>query len=292
MEIFNMNLLRNKFKVSKPKTEQEIIREIHDSFDRAQDELLAQAKEIIGQIESKDSDIEKGERLKALGFISSKTVKEVEVKKSKLLESKKDADLVEYYKRTYPFQKFLKVEQLNAICEKYGLIYAPVERFTEDVPSKNLNDIEIAKPLKWDDKPKNKYFVQVHKRWHDLPRDLNRILKKGFYVDDKFMPNDSNVLRYAKTHGGYKGDYSGWTISSGAGSATVTEENYGGLFIAAPENHFNLEGLKNKGLAFLSVTTQNIKDPIVFRYVRGGIQVITKWGLEAEDPELQVDIMN
>lgn len=25
------------------------------------------------------------------------------------------------------------------------------------------------------------------------------------------------------------------------------------------------------------------KDPIVFRYVNGGIQVITKWGIEAED---------
>lgn len=33
------------------------------------------------------------------------------------------------------------------------------------------------------------------------------------------------------------------------------------------------------------ITTQivEVKDPIVFRYVNGGIQVITKWGIEAED---------
>jgi hypothetical protein len=291
MEIFNMNLLRNKFKTSKPKTEQEIIQEIHDSFDTAQDKLLAQAKEIIGQFES-DDNIQKADRLKDLGFISSKAVIEGEKNKSKLIASKKDAELVEYYKRTYPFQKFLKEEQLNAICEKYGLIYAPVARFVEDVPLKNLNDIEMARPLRYEDQVKNKYFVQVHETWHDLPKDLKKILNDGFYVDEGFRPNDGNVLHYAKTHGGYKGNYSGWTIATGSGAASVTEEGYNGLFIAAPENHFDLEGAKSKGLGFFNTKKTNIKDPIVFRYVKGGIQVITKWGLEAEDPELQVDIMN
>jgi len=34
------------------------------------------------------------------------------------------------------------------------------------------------------------------------------------------------------------------------------------------------------------------KDPIVFRHVKRGIQVITKWGLEADDEALQVGILN
>lgn len=63
-----------------------------------------------------------------------------------------------------------------------------------------------------------------------------------------------------------------------------------GLFIAAPKSDFNLEGLSKKGKGYFNVF--EIKDPIVFRYVRGGIQVITKWGLEADDDALVVDKLN
>jgi hypothetical protein len=66
-----------------------------------------------------------------------------------------------------------------------------------------------------------------------------------------------------------------------------------GLFIAAPKEHFDLSGLtfdKNKG--FYEAKVRVIKDPIVFRYVKGGIQVLSKWGLEAEDPALQIEILN
>lgn len=66
----------------------------------------------------------------------------------------------------------------------------------------------------------------------------------------------------------------------------------GGLFIAAPQSHFDTKGLTKKGLGFFSVFETEIKDPIVFRYVRGGIQVLTKWGLEANDPALVVPKLN
>lgn len=58
-----------------------------------------------------------------------------------------------------------------------------------------------------------------------------------------------------------------------------------GLFIAAPPSHFNLTGLtedtKNRGFFKVSITEP--KDPIVFRYVVGGLQILSKWGKEAED---------
>ena len=64
-----------------------------------------------------------------------------------------------------------------------------------------------------------------------------------------------------------------------------------GLFIAAPKSHFNLDGLKKTSkFSFNLVTIQ--KDPIVFRYCRGGIQVITKWGLEAGDESLVNPVIN
>ena len=60
------------------------------------------------------------------------------------------------------------------------------------------------------------------------------------------------------------------------------------LFIAAPEKDFNLDGLTKKGKRgfFKTIITQRVDDPIVFRYCRGGIQILSKWGLEANDPEL------
>jgi hypothetical protein len=66
-----------------------------------------------------------------------------------------------------------------------------------------------------------------------------------------------------------------------------------GLFIAAPKEHFDLSELtfdEKKG--FYEAKVRVIKDPIVFRYVKGGIQVLSKWGLEAEDPALQIEILN
>lgn len=279
------------------KSEQEIIQEIHDSFDNAQDELLIQARKIIVETTSNISG--KGERLKALGFSASKVIAKEEKEKQKLLKSKEDARLVEYYKNTYPFLKFLKEEQLDTICEKYGLVYASVDRYTEDVPEKNLRDLENVQPLKSDDTQNNRFFIIVEKPWVSAPADLKEILSNGFYVDEimnrRFYIwnrlSDSDILRYAKSHGGYTGNYDGFTIDSG-GRCSVTEVDMSKLFIAAPKSHFDLEGTKSKGFALLSGKTTEIKDPIVFRYVRGGIQVLTKWGLEAEDPELQVGLMN
>jgi hypothetical protein len=66
-----------------------------------------------------------------------------------------------------------------------------------------------------------------------------------------------------------------------------------GLFIAAPKDHFDLKGLKHiTGTHGFFSTTRIHKDPIVFRYVKGGIQIISKWGLEASDPMLVNEINN
>ena len=65
-----------------------------------------------------------------------------------------------------------------------------------------------------------------------------------------------------------------------------------GLFIAAPKSHFNLDGLKISGKGFFNFVRIEPKDPIVYRYVRGGIQVITKWGIESNDEGLVNETMN
>ena len=74
----------------------------------------------------------------------------------------------------------------------------------------------------------------------------------------------------------------------------ISEEvDYGGFFIAAPKSHFNLKSVIKKGkFSFLSIRVTEVKDPIVFRYCRGGIQILSKWGLEGEETSLTNEKMN
>ncbi len=67
-----------------------------------------------------------------------------------------------------------------------------------------------------------------------------------------------------------------------------------GLFICAPPSNFDTKGLSKKGLlGWFETKTEILKDdPIVYRYVRGGVQVLSKWGLEANDGALVNERMN
>lgn len=67
--------------------------------------------------------------------------------------------------------------------------------------------------------------------------------------------------------------------------------NRDGLFICAPIKHFDTKGLKKSGRGFFNFTPLPT-DPIVFRYVKGGVQVLSKWGLEADDYRLVQENLN
>lgn len=267
-----------------------VIQDIHNEFDNAQENLLKEALKIINA--NPIEKLSKAERLEKIGFVNASSVKSYKKKKKLLVENQKQAELIQYYKTNYPFLKFLTESELDRICDKYSLIYAPINRYIKDVPEKNISEIENAQGLKSNDIKPTNFFLQVHKPWSDAPKDLKKILSEGFYVDTNFKPDDYNVLKYAKTHGGYTGSYSGYTISSSNNAATVTKTSFNNLFIAAPKSDFDLSGLDKKGKGFFKTQIFEIKDPIVFRYVKGGIQVITKWGLEANDEALTIDILN
>ncbi|MGH1338594.1 MAG: hypothetical protein ACRBFS_20940 [Aureispira sp.] len=282
-----MKLLKRLFK-----NEREIIQEIHNSFDNAQENLLKEAEGII-MSHSKCLN-PKADRLEKLGFKNCEAVVQNLKAKKQLISSKQDAELVSYYKHTYPLLKFLKEEQLDFICKKYRLIYAPVERYKKDVPEKNVTEIENAKPLLDNDRPLNLFTVKVESVWHEAPEDLKLILINGFTVPHyhfSVRPSDREILRLAKEYGGYKGNYNGYTVEGGW-IGTITEVNKEGLFIAAPHSHFDLEKLKNIGYGFMNFKITEVEDPIVFRYVKGGVQVLSKWGLESSDKVLLNEIFN
>lgn len=299
-----------------------LIEKIHADFDSAQERLLLQAQEIIkkSEITATESAVEKiGDRLKAIGFVNVPVATQAsEIKKVKnerqalVVKTKEEADLINYYKQSYPFLKFLTEDELNRLCEKYNLIHAPVANYIKDVPEKNLRDIENAQALKEMDLLQNKLFFRTtsERNQQNLDRtflrlagltngeitesDIHRIISNSQYHLSKnmvqFYCNEcltSNTWLFAIVDKDLSGMDYYWNFSS------VERIDKSGLFIAAPSTHFNLDGLKKKSKhGFFSIFETEVKDPIVFRYVRGGVQVITKWGLEANDPALVVPILN
>jgi hypothetical protein len=301
--------------VQPQKTEQELIEEIHNEFDTAPERILQQALSIIteqkGLKVSLESEIEdKAIRLKNLGFVKNGLVHkldEIETRnkeKDLIIDMEmKMAEGIRYYAQTYPFLKFLPVSELDRICDKYGLVYAPVKHYKMPVPDKNLKEIENAQPLKSTD-------VQpdiITRTYYDDSYSSNR--KWGYNHIKKMLGGnsftDDEIRELAKKHGitlrwNNPRDFF-WEVGrkflSDDDMCITTEvvetSSRSGLFIAAPKDHFDLTGLtfdKKKG--YFQTTIQVKKDPIVFRYVKGGIQVLTKWGLEADDPALQIEILN
>ena len=121
----------------------EVIAEIHESFDTATERLLKEANDIVSK--TGQYSIDKSERLKGLGFISSKpvidTLKAVEAKQ-KMEEISKN---VIYFKVRYPNNKFITEEMVNTICKRYNLVFGDVSYYEGDIPERNILEMENFK---------------------------------------------------------------------------------------------------------------------------------------------------
>lgn len=276
--------------------QEKLIAEIHNEFDTAQERLLSQAHEVLKSINiNAETSLELvADRLAKIGFINTPVVKSAgkikEDKKQKqeiLVKTKEEAELIEYYRATYPFLKFLTESELDRICAKYELIHAPVGNYTKDVPEKNLREIESSQKLKITDTAKSYLMVKITQFWHNTPKRIRDLVGTEFVYDG---PVNSNNEPYDFS---IKRQFGITDVEYIFRNATVTRIEKSGLFIAAPPSHFNLEGLTKKSKhGFFQVFKTEITDPIVFRYVRGGVQVLSKWGLEANDPSLVVPVLN
>ena len=155
----------------------DIILEIHKSYDTSVDRLLAEAKEILANCQTED--IKKGERLLKLGFINSTKAKQSEetLRKKKEVEAK--AKLIEYYKFHYPNQKFITREQVAEINKKYGLVCVTADCYKMDIPEKNLREIEAFKLKEGDEV----YCVSINS-WK-YSHALNFQVKGEFTIVDK-----------------------------------------------------------------------------------------------------------
>ena len=264
---------RAEFIVSKyPK---EVI-EIHHEFHTAADRLVNEANSILKEAESKDAN--KVSRLEALGFKQAGQVVELKPLLQKANLSKEQLELLAYYQREYPLNKFITEEQVKTICHKYNLVCGEVNRFKGFVPNKNLNDIE---KFKVKDVDSIKYFVNS---------------KKGlFYINESDIHPD--ILNYLNSVGDVFckfSDRSYDNIKGGNekfGEFAKCEKVKGNLLkICAPVKDMDISGLEL--VEGYKLEKKHIPDPVVLQPVKGGYLIVTAWGDEGSDELVVNNKMN
>lgn len=251
-------VIENSSIVLNTKTVNETIEEIHETFYTEVDKLLAFAKIEKSLDTDKQDLIVKCNKLKALGFVNSKEVKEAEKEIERLNEIKKynetKKDLlnaIEYFSFKYPNYKFITEESVKKICKKYNLCYGSVNNYIGDVPDKNLKHIEDFKIDVLD------LCFEVHDRLYD-------IIYMSYNVYEKFILDNFNDFFHTFKKNIEK--YSSY------------------LEIVAPPKDFDMKG---KQVKEYKISEIEYPDPIVLKPVifneKKHYLIVTAWGIEAGD---------
>ena len=264
----------------------ELVLQIHNDIDTAQDRLLERARNIINDNSIKTTILDKVNRLKKLGFTSTNEVVETDKKINLLEMTKKEAETIQYYKKNYIDLKFLTIEEFENICNKYNLIYAPVSNYIKDIPDENLLEIESVKSLKKSDSINEGYkYILEYTNTNYVPIEAQKWINGNIFDSPNYLDSDIKKMCPIKIDGPY--------VYNAYGKTTI-KLNSDDLYIAAPKSHFNLNGLiydNEKGF-YDSKNVIEPKDPIVFRYVKGGLQILSKWGIESLDQRLNISNIN
>lgn len=268
MNLFNRKVKQIGYEIKKSfepiKDPQQVIAEIHESFDTASGKLLTEAKKILGG----NYDIEKGERLKKIGFTSAKKAVEASEIIQKKQVNKELATRIEYYQTFYPCNKFITEDKVKEICQKYGLVCGRTEYYISDVPEKNLAEIEAFK-LREEEMNKIVYG------WHTQEAH-------GYWLPSN--KGDKNA-RYG--HPVFNRNY--YSFISKEESKTHHFEKSAEFMICASVKDFDTKNLRIEEGYKLEL---NLPDPIVLQPVSGGYLIVSKWGLEASDEMVVNEINN
>lgn len=264
---------------------------IHHEFDIAAETLYKEAVAIITKVGPINED--KTERLKALGFNSVPEVKEVAQKKQQIEMSVAMRDMINEYKRKYPFNKFITDEQVKTICMKYGLIYGETSRYKGFVPEKNLKEIEtFVKQYKFDKTAIAIPFATALPTFvpqKDRPRyviDLSDAEMEKSTLDPTKSVMVSKANRMRMQHAGDNKFYGSIQID---GRMIHADMEIIGLQIAAPFKDFNTQGMDVEDYKLVQ---KHVPDPVVLQPIKGGYLIVTAWGDEASDPLVMNEINN
>lgn len=267
---------------------------IHNEFNTAADNLLAEANKIL--IEAASKNISKVNRLEACGFKQSSEVSEIKPLMKKVEVSNEQIKMLEFYRQTYPFYKFITENQVTEICNKYNLVCGKTSDYKGFVPEKNLADIEKFLQIKFNEN----YLIC---RYTAGPES-----GETFYLDNACIKRSGGRLDYHHIYliGSKEDEYA---FQSDGGKpydfyATDTynlfglkhkghirfdvEQGSGALKICAPISKMNMTNKRVNSNGFVT----EIPDPVVLKPVKHGYLIVTAWGDEASDPLVINEINN
>lgn len=116
--------------------------QIYNDVYSAQELLLQEAKSILEKaIDVNEEKYVLLEEMNRLGFANAEEVKAFNEYKDKLKYESEISEAIEYYKKTYPLNRFIDMKSVNVICEKYGLVLSTVNNYIAEIPLKNQKEI-------------------------------------------------------------------------------------------------------------------------------------------------------
>ena len=118
------------------KTNNELVTEIHETFDSAADRLIKEAQEIVGTPISEDCNL-----MEELGFTQAKGVGENKERKQQIQKQTHKLEALNKLMQFYPQYKFIHQEDVERICNKYSLVFGESDRYKGEIPLKNLQEI-------------------------------------------------------------------------------------------------------------------------------------------------------
>jgi hypothetical protein len=256
------------------KTTKEIIEEIHETFYSEVDKLLLEAK-IMNTIETdRQPLLDKSIRLEKIGFGQSKECKEAKKEIERLdklkLENLNKETLIEainYFSFKYPQYKFITEDSVKKICEKYNLIYGSVGRYTGEIPTKNLEDME-----KFSISDEDKCYLMITRYMSMYSSESIKIINYKDFHDYHNPPKKE-----------YNDYISGMRMFDTLGRLH-TNCKAAPLEIAAPLKDFNTVGMeiKNKQLCKIEIPDPVVLQPIYFKGIKHYL-IMTAWGEEGSD---------
>jgi hypothetical protein len=280
-----IDLFQPKEKMKVTPSQLATVKEIHEAFDKAADTAVKEAWE-LANTPFKEDQVKTLEALRAAGFDNCKNVAEM----MKLIQRKKEASAnfskFDRYRTNYPNNKFITVDQVVAICEKYNLICGQAGWYKGEVPEKNAKEIAAFKPRNED------IYFHVYDSIHFkgaafplVPTGSQSMILTEEQKDRRNFEAQKlqrNMARFYDHRRSSLMDYEMRLGSHMDTSSHYTERQYP-LFIAAPASDMNLpEGHEKHGVFVHS----HIPDPIVLHFVKDGFLIVSKWGPEAKDIEL------
>ena len=274
LSLFKRKIVQKKAPILATKTEQ-IIANIHRAFDTAAEDAVAEANAILNKNVNEENH-NRGMKLLSLGFTSSKTAVEHKQIEDERIKAHQRAEIVSKWAIKYPQYKFIFRDQVEAICEKYGLLCGTVDHYKGEVPGKNIE--EIANFTVSDE---DIYFQREigRFRWTD----------QFDFASERNYISQAEIMREKQHYDQQIGSAISESYKKILRDRLYDQhERKVPLFICAPAADMEIGDRDRVVGKFI----QHIPDPIVLHFVKDGYLIVSKWGLEGNDPALVNENMN